>query len=205
MRLKHPFAVVSARPQRKSPFAMISGFFPVVVFVLFSNFSQDLALWAAFAVAFAVTIRDFAHERRLRLLDVGSMMLFGLLALYAGFVQPGISLQMTRLVVDAGFFVLALVSIGVRNPLTLQYAREQIADEVWCTRRFVLSNYGLTAFWMLAFGAMAALDALSNIHKNLPPALDAATCLVLIAVASGLTARFPAYIRAHVAPTAASA
>ena len=137
----------------------------------------------------------------LRLLDAGSTILFGLLALYAGFIQPGITIEMTRLVVDAGFLVLAFASIALRNPLTVQYAREQIAEEFWRTRRFVISNYGLTAFWMFAFAAMAAMDALSNIHKNLPLSFDAAICLVLIVLAVGLTARYPAYLYAHEAVT----
>jgi len=192
-------AAASAGAARKSPLAMLLGFLPFIVFALLTNISQDLALWAAFATAFAVGIRDFARERMLRLLDVGSTVLFGLLALYAGFVQPGITVEMTRLIVDAGFFLLALISILCRNPLTLQYAREQAPLELWQTRRFILTNYGLTAFWMLAFAAMAAVDALTNIHKNLPISLDAAICLAVLVVVAGFTARYPAHLRAHAA------
>lgn len=178
---------------------MILGFFPFVVFALLANISQDLALWAAFAAAFAVSIRDFAHERLLRLLDVGSTMLFGALALYAGFIQPSLTIEMTRLVVDSGFFALALLSIVLRNPLTLQYAREQAPNEIWVTRRFILTNYELTALWMIVFAAMAAADAFTNIHKDLPLSFDAAACLVLLTVALGFTARYPAHLRSHAA------
>jgi hypothetical protein len=175
---------------------MLLGFVPFIAFTLLSNLSQDLALWAAFAAAFAVAIRDFAHERLLRLLDTGSTIIFALLALYAGFVQPGLSIQMTRLVVDGGFFALALVSILTRNPLTLQYAREQVPDEVRPTTRFVLTNYGLTMLWMSAFAVMAAADAISNIYKSLPLAFDASVGLVAVAAAIVVTARYPAYVHA---------
>lgn len=187
------------KPARPSPLTMLSGFFPVILFALFSNISLDLALWAGFAAAFAVTIRDFSHERRLRLLDMGSVVAFALLAFYAGFIQPGISIAMTRLAVNIAFCILALVSIGLRNPLTLQYAREQIGEEHWRTRRFVFGNYGLTAFWTFAFAGMAATDALSNMYKTLPPALDASISFILILVAAALTARFPAFLRGHAA------
>lgn len=196
MRLRY-HVVATARP---SSLTMLSGFFAVVLFALFSNISQDLALWAGFAAAFAVTIRDFTHERRLRLLDSGSVAVFSLLAIYAGFVQPGISIAMTRLVVNIAFCLLALASISARNPLTLQYAREQTATEHWRTRHFLLGNYGLTAFWAFVFAAMAATDALSTIHKDLPPSIDASISLVLIVVAAGLTARFPAFLHAQSAP-----
>jgi hypothetical protein len=182
-------------PQTRSPLAMILGFVPVIVFTLLMNVSQDLAIWAAFAAAFAIAIRDFIHEKLLRFLDAGSTVLFGLLAFYTGFVQPGLTIQMTRLIVDAGFLILALVSIILRNPLTLDYAREQTLPERWQTRRFLLTNYALTGFWTLAFACMSAADVLANFHKNLPPAFEAIVSLVVIFVAVGLTARYPAHLR----------
>jgi hypothetical protein len=176
---------------------MLLGFVPIILFTLLANLSQDLALWMAFASAFVVGIRDFAQERLLRLLDVGSTTIFGLLALYAGFVQPGLTIQMTRLVVDSGFFALALASILLRNPLTLQYAREQVPDEFRTMTRFVLTNYALTAIWMLGFAVMGAADALSNIDKRLPLSLDAATGLIVLTATVVATARYPAYLRTH--------
>jgi hypothetical protein len=181
--------------QGKSTFAMIVGFLPLIVFTLLATVSQDLALWAAFAAAFAVTMRDFAEEQLLRVLDIGSTLLFGLLALYTGFIRPDLTIAMTRLIVDAGFFALALLSILLRNPLTLQYAREHAPRELWTTRRFTLTNYALTVFWMMAFGTMAATDAFADMHKTLPRSLDAAAGLVVLLVAVGFTARYPAHLR----------
>lgn len=190
MLLRHYLAADHVKPNRKSPFAMLLGFVPIIVFTMLSNLSQDLALWASFAAAFAVGIRDFVQERVVRLLDAGSTIIFGLVALFAGFVQPGLTIQMTRLVVDVGFFALALLSMLIFNPLTLQYAREQVPDEISCRARFVLTNYGLTALWMLAFAVMAAADALSNIDKRLPLSLDATVGLVALAAALVVTARY---------------
>jgi hypothetical protein len=200
--MKDETARANAGPQRRSPFAMILGFVPVIVFTLLMNISQDLAIWAAFAAAFAVAIRDFLREKLLRFLDAGSMALFGLLALYAGFVQPGLTIQMTRLIVDAGFLALALVSMALRNPLTLEYAREQAPQAQWRTSRFLLTNYALTAFWALAFGCMSAADVVANFHKNLPPSFEAAVSLVVLLVAVGFTARYPAHLRRRESKTA---
>lgn len=197
MRLSHHIG--SNRAPAKSPVAMILGFVPVLIFALLVNISQDLALWAALAAAFAIAIRDFAHERMLRLLDMGSTVFFGALALYAGFLQPAITVEMTRLVVNIGFCLLALASIVLRNPLTLQYAREQAPPQLGSTRRFVLANYALTMFWALAFAGMAAVDAISNIHKELPRSFDAAVDLVVLTVAFAFTARYPGYLRARAA------
>jgi hypothetical protein len=193
--MRDPLASARSGPQKRSPFAMILGFVPVIIFTLLMNISQDLAIWAAFAAAFAVAIRDFLQEKLLRFVDAGSTVLFGLLAFYAGFVEPGLTVEMTRLIVDAGFLVLTLVSMALRNPLTLEYAREQTAPEQWKTRRFLLTNYALTAFWAVAFACMSAADGLANFHKNLPPAFEAAVSLVVVLVAAGITARYPAHLR----------
>src|SRR5215472_13685446 len=164
----------------RSPLAMILGFVPAATFALLAGVSQDLALWAGLSAAFVVSIRDFAQEPVLRLLDMGSLVLFGATALYAGFLHPGITTQLTRFIVNTGFFALAFLSILLRNPLTLQYAREKVSDTVWKSRLFLLTNYGLTALWMICFAVMAAADGFSDMHKNLPVSLDAAWSLIVI-------------------------
>lgn len=183
----------------RSPLAMILGFVPAAMFTLLAGVSQDLALWAGLSAAFVVSIRDFAQEPVLRLLDMGSLVLFGATALYAGFLHPAITAQLTRFVVDAGFFALAFLSILLRNPLTLQYAREQVANDVWKSRPFLLTNYGLTALWMMCFALMAAADGFSDMHKNLPVSLDAAWCLIVVVGALAVTARYPTWLKGHAA------
>ena len=89
--------------------------------------------------------------------------------------------------------------------LTLEYAREQAPRDQWETRRFRLTNFALTAFWAVAFGCLSGADALANFHKNLPPAFEAAVSLVVLLVAVGITARYPAHLRRRETGTAAAA
>ena len=138
---------------------ILLGFAPFIVFALLTGLSIDLALWAALASAFVIAIRDFAHTRLLRVLDMGSVALFGLLALYTGFIQPSLSIAGVRLIVDGGLMAIALVSILIGNPFTLDYAREQVPEEFWQTPLFLRTNYIIASVWVLAFGAMTAADA----------------------------------------------
>jgi hypothetical protein len=190
---------LSAKTPRVAPMAILLGFAPFIAFALLSNFDLDLALWVAFAAAFAIAIRDFAHSRLLRMLDVGSMALFGLLSLYVGFIQPGIPIQMARLAVDGGLFAMAVMSLVLRHPLTLQYAREQVPEEFWETARFIYTNYLVTGAWALAFAIMALADVIANKNKQLPVSLDVAVSLLVLAIAILFTARYPHYLRAHAA------
>jgi len=176
---------------------ILLGFAPFIVFAVLAGLSTDLALWMALAVAFVIAIRDFAHTRLLRVLDMGSVALFGLLALYTGFVQPSLSIQGVRLVVDGGLMIIALVSILIGNPFTLDYAREQVPEEFWQTPLFLRTNYIVAAVWVLAFGAMTAADAFATFNARFPLTLDIAASLAALALAIVFTTRYPAYVRAR--------
>ena len=182
---------------------ILLGFAPFILFALLTNISVSLALWVAFAAAFAIGIRDFAHTRILRVLDVGSTILFGLLALYAGFIQPGLSVQAVRLVVDCGLLLIAATSMAIRNPFTLQYAREQTPQEFWNTPVFIRTNYIITAVWTLAFLVTTAADATATFNKKFPLSLDIGVGLAALALAVIFTARYPVLVRARVQRTLA--
>jgi hypothetical protein len=176
---------------------ILLGFAPFIVFALLTSVSVSLALWAAFAAAFVNTIRDFVQSPTVRVLDAGSMTLFGLLALYAGFIQPGITIQAVRLVVDGGLLVIAIASLAIRTPFTLQYAKEQVPEELWTTPLFLRTNYVITGVWTAAFAVMTAADASATFHRMLPLSLDVAAGLAATAGAIVFTARYPVYVRSH--------
>ncbi|HEY1836854.1 MAG TPA: hypothetical protein VGG36_04305 [Rhizomicrobium sp.] len=174
---------------------ILLGFTPFIAFALLTSLSVSLAIWIAFAIAFALAIRDFASTKTIRVLDGGGLLLFGALALVAGFIAPSLSMQGARFIIDAGLLAVALGSLVMRNPITLQYARDQVAPEFWDDRRFVRANYGVTAVWTLAFATMATADAIATFTKHLPPSLDIAAGLGALAVAILVTVRYPNFAR----------
>ena len=175
---------------------VLLGFTPFIVFALLTSVSVSLALWAAFAAAFVITMRDFVQSPTLRVLDAGSMALFGLLWLYDGFIQPGLSIQAVRLVVDGGLFAIAIASILIRTPFTLQYAKDEAPEELWTSPGFIRANYVITGVWAAAFAVMSAADASATFHRMLPLSLDVAAGLATMAGAIVFTVRYPAFARA---------
>ena len=69
-------------------------------------------------------IRDWAilHQTP-KILEIGTFVLFGGLALYAVLGGPMWSIMGVRLRVDAGLLTLVLITMAVGRPFTLQYAR----------------------------------------------------------------------------------
>ena len=170
---------------------LLLGFAPLIVFSLLTGLSVDLALWMAFAVSFVIAIRDFAQTRIIRMLDLGSMCLFGSLALYTGFIQPGLSVEAIRLLVDGGFLIGGCRSLFMGSPFTLDYLRDEIAKELWETPAFVRSNRVVSTAWLCAFGIMSLVDAMATFSRKFPVALDGAAGLAVLTAAVLFTARYP--------------
>ena len=169
---------------------LVLGFLPFMLFTLLSRISADLALWTAFAAAFVVTIRDFVESPQLRLLDGVSFALFGLLALWRGFWDPGLSLDNLRLIVDLGLTGAILFSLLRGRPFSLQYA----GRSGWAEAAFLRVNYIISLVWLIAFTAMALAEALNGI---IMPALDFGIGINVAALtmAVAFTLRYPASVQ----------
>jgi hypothetical protein len=174
---------------------ILLGFTPFILFSLLSGLSVSLALWISFAAAFAIGIRDFLHAKMLRTLDMTCLVLFALLALYVGFIQPSLTVQAVRMIADVALLLMALVSMGLRNPFTLQYTREEVPEEFRETPSFIHANYILCSIWALAFAAMTAADAYATFNRKFSFSLDVATGLAALALALIFTVRYPAMSR----------
>lgn len=175
--------------------AIVVGFAPFILFAVLMDISVSLALWVSFAAAFGVGMYDFLHTRSIRLLDVSGIVLFGLVSFYAGFIQPSIATEAVRFIVDAGLLIVALISIVLRNPLTLPYAREQVPRSEWGSSEFKRTNYILTAVWALALAIMAAADGAVAFGQYISGSLDVAASLLALAAAVVFTARYPTFLR----------
>lgn len=176
---------------------ILLGFAPFIVFVLVTSVSVSLGIWLAFSAAFVIAIRDFVQSPTLRLLDAGAVVLFGLLAFYTGFIEPGLSVQGVRFLAEAGFMAVALASILLKRPVTLEYAHEQLAEDAWNTPHFIRANYVLTAVWALAFGLMTAADTATMFNTNISPSLDIASGFAILGLAIAFSVRYPALVLAR--------
>ena len=170
---------------------LLLGFAPLIAFSILTNVSVDLALWSALTIAFVIAIRDFEQTRILRALDVGSTILFGLLAVYVGFIQPGMSVQAVKLVVDLGFLMIGCGSILAGSPFILDYVREMVAKDTWRDPDLRRANVNIAGAWLFAFTAMSAADAAATFSRRVPFTLDAAAGLVALTLAIIFTARYP--------------
>ncbi|HJW42047.1 MAG TPA: hypothetical protein VJ476_12570 [Rhizomicrobium sp.] len=173
---------------------LVLGFVPFILFDVLMRVSIDLALWVAFAAAFTLAMRSFLDTRVLKTLDGGNTALFGLLALYKGFVQPGLSYGAVLLAVDGGLLAIVVASLLLHEPFTLQYAREQVAPDQWSAPGFLRANYVVTAVWMAALAVMTMADAAAMLVTAITITEAALTGLVALAFALTFSLRYPAHL-----------
>jgi hypothetical protein len=169
---------------------LVLGFGPFILFALVSRLSADLALWTAFAAAFVVTIRDFIERPALRLLDGVSLLLFGGLALWRGFWDPGLTLAALRTIVDLGLTAAILISLLRKRPFSLQYA----GKSGWSDAAFLRVNYMISTAWLTAFAAMALADAAVTFAGQ-PLYVGIGVNVAAFALSILFTLRYPASVR----------
>ncbi|HWU55497.1 MAG TPA: hypothetical protein VN175_08340 [Rhizomicrobium sp.] len=171
---------------------LVAGFAPFILFTVLSRLSVDLALWVAFATAFVVTIRDFVESPSLRLLDAGSLVLFALLALGRGFLDPNLSLAAVRFAAALSLFLLLALPLALKRPFSVDYARLDPREAGWPPALFLRVNYLVSAVWTAAFAAMAAADAAVAFDAGLPLYGSIGISLLALAGAVTFTLRYPA-------------
>jgi hypothetical protein len=174
---------------------LVLGFVPFILFAILMRLSTDLALWVAFAAAFTLGMRSFLDTQVLKTLDAGNTVLFGLLALYKGFIQPSLSFGAVLLTVDGGLLAIIVASLLLHEPFTLQYAREQVAPEQWQSPVFLRTNYVVTGVWVAALALMTGADVAATLASEISVTTAAAGGFVALAAALMFSLRYPSYLR----------
>jgi hypothetical protein len=150
---------------------ILLAFSPFLVFVVLERLiGVEPGLLGAVATSLLLLTSDVVIRRRTpKVLEIGTMLLFGALALYGGVTGAVWSIAGVRLAVDAGLLLIVLVSMAIGQPFTLQYARESVSPALWRHAEFMRVNVVITAVWAAAFAAMAVIDLAWLMIPTLPP------------------------------------
>lgn len=119
----------------------------------------ELSAAVALGIALIVLIINWLRGYSPKMLEFADVVYFGALAIVVAFASAG-TLSWLELwggeVANIALVVIALGSILVRQPFTLQYAKEDVPEEIWGTPEFLRVNYLISWVWVVAFGIEAA-------------------------------------------------
>ena len=178
---------------------MLLAFAPFLAYVaLERGMGAHSALVAATIVAALLLVRDkFIRHRSLKLLEVGSVVLFGALAFASRLPRFRLSVVGVRLCVDVGLLVVILFSLLIGKPFTMQYAVERVSSQIAASLRFKSTNVALSAAWALAFAVIVAADLAMLYVPGFTPLLG--TIVILAALGGGVLVS--AWLPKHAART----
>ncbi|UPT85143.1 hypothetical protein HAP41_0000033175 [Bradyrhizobium barranii subsp. apii] len=129
--------------------------------------SATISVFAASTICLATITVDIARGRSVKILAMGSAIVFAAIGLYLALIDPKLGTLGVKLSVDIGIFVISLGSMLVRHPFTLQYAVETVPAETAAMPGFLTANYVITGAWTAA----ALLMMAANIALLYVPAL----------------------------------
>jgi hypothetical protein len=109
--------------------------------------SATASLFTSAAICLAVIAFDVVRGRSVKVLGAGSVIVFAAVGGYLALIDPSLSNSAARFAVDAGIFLVSLMSIVTRHPFTLQYAREMVDAETAKMPGFIQENYLITLAW----------------------------------------------------------
>lgn len=158
--------------------------------------SADMALFAAAATGLVVIAFDHLRGRQLKILGAGSVVLFLGLGAYLTLIDAGLSASAIKLTVDAGVLAIALVSLAVRFPFTLQYAREVVDTETAVLPGFIKANFIITWAWSACMLLMMTGNILMIYLPSLPLWAGIAIAFAARSTAVYFTKWYPDYHKA---------
>ncbi|CAL78709.1 conserved hypothetical protein; putative membrane protein [Bradyrhizobium sp. ORS 278] len=130
--------------------------------------SATLSLVVGAALCLAVVMLDVVKGRSVKILGLGSAIVFAGVAAYLQLIDPAMTASAVRIAVDCGIFALSLGSILLRNPFTLQYALEAVPAETAAMPGFLRANYVITGAWTLSALLMIVGNLMTLYVPGLP-------------------------------------
>jgi hypothetical protein len=91
-----------------------------------------------------------------------------------------------------------VISLAIGRPFTIQYAREQVAEQFWNTPQFMAVNRAISSAWGAAFAVMVLADIAAEFVPAIPLWIDIAASIAAFASAVAFTRWYPARVRRQV-------
>jgi uncharacterized membrane protein YczE len=179
--------------------SILLGLAPFVVFLALMRLVGPTAgLVAAFMASLLLSLRMRWRGESVKILEIGSVILFGALSVYTLFMVRPWTVATVRLAVDGGLLGIVLVSLAVGRPFTLQYARERVPRQFWTSPIFLSTNRTITAVWALTFAVLVAADAAAEYVPAIPLWIDIAASVAAFVAAVWFSNWYPVVVRRSV-------
>lgn len=182
-------------------------FLTLTPFAAFATLMLLTTVTASLAVAAAIGLGligwDMFRGRSLKVLTAGSAALFLAIAGYHLLARHELDPTTVRVIIDTGLLTIALGSVAIRKPFTMQFAREVVEPRLHGEPRFIRTNYVLSLVWSGAFVLMLLGDVASIYLPGTPLWVCAAIAFAARNSATYFTQWYRKHVRAEITASTA--
>lgn len=168
-------------------------FLPWIAFWILSGHDHyQIASLAAVVVVIFLNIRDI-KKGSIKILDLGTLIFFIALTVISFTSKATWIDHYSAPLSDAAMFLIALISLAIRKPFTMQYAYEKVDKKFWETPGFFKTNHTISVVWCIAF---AVNTGLCYFYVKHPYMIDWVIHILVLVGAIKFTAWYPDHVKA---------
>lgn len=173
------------------PSGIFQSFIPWIIYFIIESphyLSSDIA---ASSALIATIIFSYKNLKKKYVLDWGTLLYFLFLSIVFFLPNTAWIKPYAFLLSNSILALIMWVSIFIRRPFTIQYAKEEVEEIYWITPTFRHINYTISLIWALALTLMAVDGFLQEFKMIKSDLIADAIIVALILTAIGLTRWFP--------------
>ena len=137
---------------------LLVGFSPWIVFWIISSAHTMISVQIGIGVAAALVVAMGVMGLHRGMILWAGVVFFGFALIFVIGLHNLWVIQHLGVIASVTLFTAALISMSVRQPFTLAYARQSVPQEFWQDHAFVRGGYITTAIWTLVFLANTLLN-----------------------------------------------
>lgn len=145
--------------------SLIRSFLPWILYFIIVGPSQKQHDIAVCVAAFTSIAFEMPNLKKGFVLSWGTLIFFVFLLITSVIFRNAFITKYEWVLSNGMLALITFFSILIKKPFTIQYAKEEVAQEYWSSPLFIKINYLLSAMWGLSFLVCLSLNI---IHITVP-------------------------------------
>lgn len=125
--------------------------FPWIIYWLFISFNKiEMAAISGLITTLIVILLDSMKKLHIKILQLGGLIFFLILSSLYFFIDLNKIGKWGGAIGEVAITLIIFISILIKKPFSIQFAKETTPKEVWDTKRFLHINYVISWVWFFA-------------------------------------------------------
>lgn len=161
---------------------MLIGFIPWLLLGFMPTHDLKQLSLLMVGILFLTVALDYKHLRHGFILSWGTVLFFSCSVVFVGLLHNVWFAHHIWILSNCTLATIAWSSLIIKQPLTLQFAKEQTTEEQWSSILFLNINKFLTSAWAMIFTLNICVNVIKFYYHNVPNLVYSSITISLITV-----------------------